>query len=171
MKIYTYETTKGLISKKLGDSLRSVFDKAGINYKIKIVAVNSSLKNKLDKWNGARDLNIMLLDELGYDSSGYRVLIATDIGSRFYNWCKEQCGHAEWGCSNSLVSVDYSPEECRLSSQLHECLHFFCVDDCYDEKTLQPKSTCSTSKCVMRYGVVSLDVCSSVLSQIRSNVN
>lgn len=167
MKIFTYEVRKGLITDNLANNIQTVFKKAGINYNIETEPVDNNLKIKLDKWNDSTDLYSLLLIELSNKDANFRVLIATDKNSQFYKWCKSKCPQAEWGCSNKLYAIDYAPMKMRESSQLHECLHLFQVDDCYDEKTLKPKSNCKNENCVMRYGNDKLDVCSNVLAQLK----
>jgi len=167
MKIFTYETRKGLITDNLAYNIQKVFKKAGISYDINVESVNNRLKNKLDQWDVSINLDWLLLTELSNENANFRVIIATDTDSTFYKWCKSQCLHAKWGCANKLYAIDYAPVKKRESSQLHECLHLFDVDDCYDEKTLNPKPKCNNEDCVMRYGNDKLDICSNVTAQIK----
>jgi hypothetical protein len=78
--------------------------------------------------------------------------------------------HAGWGfCSDAFLAFNYAPPECRIRNLVHESLHLFSVNDCYDENTGKPVSSCDNPKCIMRYGqsAVSIEICSSVKFQLK----
>ena len=75
----------------------------------------------------------------------------------------------KWGVSwvSLKISIDHAPSEARLINQVHETLHLFGVDDCYDEKSKDPKDTCNNKLCLMRYGNNEREICDSVRQQLR----
>ena len=75
---------------------------------------------------------------------------------------------ADWGFSLPPIVFNYAPLEFRTRNLVHESLHCFQVDDCYDE-FLKSKSSCDNTNCIMRYGqsAVSIEICSSVESQLK----
>ena len=75
---------------------------------------------------------------------------------------------ANWGFYRDIIAWNYAPLEWRVRNLVHESLHCFGVDDCYDED-LKPKSSCDNAKCVMRYGqnAVCIEICSSVKDQLK----
>ena len=97
-------------------------------------------------------------------------MISSTVNTKYGKYCIDQISHAEYGCSEGIISIDFSPEYMRLANQLHESLHFFNVDDCYEsEYPHNPKYTCDNKSRVMRYGVDSLKVCGHVLSKLRES--
>jgi hypothetical protein len=78
----------------------------------------------------------------------------------------------KWGVNwaKDKISFDYAPEDSRLMNQLHETLHLFGVDDCYEDRAGHPaKVTCSNSLCFMRYGNNTSQVCAHVRRQIKAS--
>jgi hypothetical protein len=119
-------------------------------------------------WNGSDDLALTLATHCG-DTTNIRFLISESGSNRFRSYCLSQAPRALWGCClTGFIAVEYAPENARLVTLLHESLHLFDVDECYDEVTHKKKDTCTGSTCLMQYGVVSTDACSNAISQIRS---
>lgn len=164
MKIYYYEEASSAFDHRVILELKKYSD-------VQFSKASDKLASALNKWDTRTDLNSTASEALNYEDC--RILIVCENGSKFYHWCIAQCSHAKWGCSNEYISVDYSPNGKSLYNQLHECLHFLGVVDCYEESFLehQPKQSCDNGKCVMRYGVSSTEVCSSVQAQIQELAN
>ena len=78
----------------------------------------------------------------------------------------------KWGVSwpSDKISIDHAPSEARLINQVHETLHLFDVDDCYDEESKDPKDTCNNKLCLMRYGNNEREICDSVRQQLRGKI-
>jgi hypothetical protein len=78
----------------------------------------------------------------------------------------------EWGINypSDKISIDYAPSRARLINQVHETLHLFGVDDCYDTESKDPKDTCNNKLCLMRYGNNEREICDSVRQQLRGTI-
>jgi len=170
VRIITYETKKGLIQSTLLEALKKVFSKIDSEIILEVEPAKTKIYKTLFEWDGTKDLNSVVVEVLGNKFSNSRILIGANDGSKYKNWCLEQCSCAKWGCSAGIISIDYSPNNARLSNQLHECLHFFDVDDCYEIKNgnAVPKPSCTDENCVMRYGIVTNTVCDNVLHQLKT---
>jgi hypothetical protein len=171
MTIYTYEMDNGHIETKLEQVLQNCMIFAGVTINLKIKSVPKMLGETIQKWTKDQDLVKLVSDNLKDDYFRDRVLIATDKESLLSQFCREKLPHAEWGYSyQGYVSIDYAPQKFRLFSQLHECLHFFGVDDCYEAGTghePKAKANCDTADCVMRYGSKSVKICRRVVSELK----
>ncbi len=171
MKIYTYETNSGLLQDDLKSRLESILHNAEPSLVIELAQIPKGLKDALQTWEIGSCICDLIFKHLGNDSTNYRVLISTDKHSSLYKWCKKQKGLGDWGFSNEFISIDYSPVSGRSSNQLHECLHFFGVKDCYRINDKNPKLSCDCKLCVMRYGIITKKVCNHVLTQIKKWAN
>lgn len=166
MKIITYETIEGVIEPEWHRLISSFLGQAGL-MDLEISPASHELKDLLINWNGKDDLLWVFACHVG-DTTHTRLFISSPNQKKYKNYCKYQVGHAEWGCClGGTVALDYSPAKYRLTNQLHEALHLFGVDDCYDQSTQKPLDSCKEPDCLMRYGVQSTKICSSVLSQLR----
>jgi len=167
MRIITYQTEGGEIDSSYGEILQRILDSSDAEIELKFESAGHKLEDLFNSWDGKSNLIYELID-LFPDSTNIRILISTTSTSKFANYCKSELGHAAWGCClGGFVAVEYSPDA-RLTTQLHESLHLFGVEECYDESTLKPLESCTNDRCLMRYGVRSNSVCSSVCSQLRS---
>lgn len=167
MKIFTYESSTNLISKSYATSLKSILKTAVPNISINIQPADSNLSSILNNWNGHDDL----LTDYFESTTDTRILLCTTKNSKYYNWCIQQLMHAKWGCSISeFLAIEYAPEPNKLTTQLHESLHLFGVDDCYKENNQSPKTSCLNESCFMRYGNNSKTVCDSVLTQLNTKL-
>jgi hypothetical protein len=160
MKIYYYESQHNLIHPQLLDLFRQYTP-------CELIEAPQQLKEVLDSWDGMEDLVSIVANAINFEDC--RILITTNSNSYFQEWCIAQYCGALWGCSNEYISVDYAPEHGRLANQLHECLHFLGVKDCYVESDPEhpPKASCTNPTCVMRFGVNSTEVCKSVIDQVQ----
>lgn len=162
MNIYYYESEPGLTDGLLLPLLKQY---TSVNY----VPLPEGPKTALDNWNGSEDFRYTTISKFSLTPDD-RVLITTPKSSPLEKWCVKDCSHALWGWSDGTFSVIYTEPPVRLSTQFHECLHFLGVDDCYviDDPAHPAKPSCTRDDCVMRYGVNSLKVCDSVLTQINN---
>ena len=170
MIIYTHEIGNGHIDTKLNTALKNCMISAKVKINFEIKCVPRMLRLVLEKWTLDQDIDnlVLQLEPFANIISENRVLIATDNNSSFAKWCKSQNPKAFWGCNLEFISIDYAPRENRLFSQLHESLHLFGVDDCYEATTeCRPKKNCDNSDCVMRYGATSEKICKRVGSELK----
>lgn len=169
MKIFTYETESGLIRNELHADLARILRDAGRKDSIFLEPACDDLIASLGVWDGSIFSTVEIFESYGLNGAA-RILVATPRGSRFHAIGLNECAHADWGTSfEAFISLDYSPDDARRYNQLHECLHFFGVDDCYEEKNqYPPKSSCDSEACVMRFGNCSVGVCSQVLLQLKN---
>lgn len=161
MQLYTM----GAIAPHFEKELRAILAAAGIIPILTIAPLPAILEAALDEWDG-NDLTSFICERHGARADE-RFLVSARGDWRFKSWCKSEAPHAEWGCSGSLIAVDYAPPAFRLRNQLHEALHLFEVHDCYGEADLRPLPSCDLEGCLMRYGSPSTQVCESVLKQLR----
>lgn len=159
MKIYYYECLPNSIHPKLLE-LFSQYTPC------ELIEAPQRLTAALKAWDGKYDLGSLVSIALEFEDC--RILILSNVDSHFHRWCTAQYCDAHWGCSNEYISVDYAPDHSRLANQLHECLHFLGVQDCYVENDPRhpPKGSCTNSSCVMRYGMSSTEICDSVAEQV-----
>lgn len=166
MLILTYETIPGRISEDYRNALSQVLSASGSDHTVEFREADEELAGKLEGWKETESL-LSLFAEYAEDTTNTRLLIAAPNQGKFKNHCLSEASHAQWGCCLSeTIAVEYSPDENALETQLHESLHLFGVDECYEESTLQPKPSCLNTRCVMRYGVQSTEVCQSVQQQL-----
>lgn len=167
MKIITYQTEAGSISPDWNFSLNEILASAGIK-SVQIEPASNGLREALDHWNGLEDL-LHILNDHEPDTTNIRLFISASNDSKYREYCLRQLGHAAWGCCLSeTIAIEYAPANARLTTQLHETLHLFGVGECYDERTQTPLASCQHQNCIMRYGVVSTQVCSNVIAQLKS---
>lgn len=168
MKIITYETEPSLLRHELASDLERILHLANCDTQICIEPASEAIVDSLESWDGSPDSTARIFEMHGLEGEA-RVLVATTEYSRLFAIGKTALPHAHWGASfDSFISLDYAPDDARRFTQVHESLHFFGVNDCYNESPgFPPKSTCDNERCVMRYGNVSVDVCSEVLRQLR----
>ncbi|MBL6736478.1 MAG: hypothetical protein ISP76_05225 [Burkholderiales bacterium] len=180
MKIVIYQQ----MSDRGFDMYQTVFAElvaqCGSHFPIEFEAADSTEANFLDGWlEGRHDEDPLLylfessLGPNGEDLATRYVIDIDGVSSDLKNKFKEYANlpHAEWGfCHSSFLVVNYAPHSSSILNLVHESLHLFGVGDCYDELSLQPKSNCNNSNCVMRYGQkpVSLEICDSVREQVVS---
>jgi hypothetical protein len=169
MTIYTCKLNNGHIETKLEQALQNCMIFAGVTINFEIKTVPGKLDEAIRKWTKDQDLVNLVLQHLDDELLIHRVMIATDRKSLLAQFCRDKLPHAKWGFSYGYVSIDYAPREFSLFSQLHECLHFFGVEDCYDEttSTCRPQPNCDNPDCVMRYGIRSEEICSKVVSELK----
>jgi hypothetical protein len=130
---------------------------------------SEKVAQKLSAWNGRSDLVNILAALVNDNSEANRFLLCVPREPKYKNYCLRQAGISEWGCCLSeFVAIEYARPDKALETQLHETLHLFGVDECYDSSRL-PKSTCEHPQCLMRYDASSIEVCSSVLRQLSAN--
>jgi hypothetical protein len=167
MKIFTFESGDGRLASGLNSHLSRLLAKATPPISISVERADSGLAAVLMSWNGIDNLELRLVDHF-QDTSNIRVLVSASDCERFRSYCLTKASQAKWGCCLiGLVAVEYAPAPAQLATQLHESLHLFKVDECYDEHSLEPKPECTNRKCLMRYGIISTEVCSSVIKQIQ----
>jgi len=167
MKILTYETRKNSILPDWAEGVKSILRAAGLT-DFEVVSVSDDLRCALSSWNGKYDL-LTLITKYVPDTINTRLFISAQNEHKYNDYCLAQAAHAELGCCLShTVAIEYAPEIYRLTAQVHETLHLFGVEECYNEKTLLPKDSCKNSKCLMRYGVHSTVVCKDVLRQLQA---
>lgn len=168
MKIQTYGPVSGLFEPQLSKWLL----KAEATIPLKVCSAGPSLQAMLDAWDGQADLLRLVACQFG-DTTATRLLISASDNHSFKAWCENLLGHARWGCCLSeTIAIEYAPRGYALSTQLHEGLHLFGVDECYNEANpSQAKPACDNERCLMRYGSSHLEVCSSVLEQLRMHAS
>jgi len=154
------------VHEELESRLKFLLKQAGADVDVTFGQPGIELENYLRSWDGQGDL-LGQLTEYIPDTSATRLLLCVPQDHPFMRWCKTKANHADWGCCISeFIAVEYAPSKNRLVTQLHESLHLFGVDECYDEYSLQPKNTCDLTECLMRYGSHSPAACTSVLQQL-----
>lgn len=167
MKILTYETQENSVSPKWSDSIQNILIQAGISDLV-ITPVSKEFQEALNRWNGVDDL-LMLFTEHVPDNTHTRLFISAPNQQKYRTYCIKEADHARWGCClGNVIAIEYAPLSARLPTQIHETLHLFGVDECYDESTRTPKDSCNDPECLMRYGVQSTKVCKNVLLQLRN---
>jgi|GEM_PF-2035525 hypothetical protein len=180
MKIVTYQYN----SNRSLDTYQTVFAELiaqrAAHFPIEFEAADSTVANFLDGWlEGRHDQDPLFhlfessMGPNGEDLATRYIIDIDGVSSDLKFKLKEYANlpHAEWVfCHSSFLAINYAPSSSRILNLVHESLHLFGVDDCYDELSLQPKSICNNSSCVMRYGqkLVSLEICDSVREQLIS---
>jgi len=170
MEIYFFETVPGLLNPSLKKELEKYTSKVNLTKldeeSIEIISI--FLSSEDSSFDSLSNSLIMHLDEQNRDIENQKILILCDNMSAFFNNRSEYLNHAVWGYSNGFISVDYSPSHAKLANQLHECLHFLKVDDCYEESIVgnPAKEECDNPNCVMRYGQTTIDICTRVKEQL-----
>ncbi|MEH6616516.1 MAG: hypothetical protein V7699_01610 [Porticoccus sp.] len=141
---------------------------AGAENHVEFEPAGEGLRGLLESWDGQKDLLDMFLVYINCEIEGHRLFISAASDDKYKNYCLTLVSHAMWGCCISeAIAIDYSEPKSRLVNQLHETLHLFGVDDCYNLPGFNPKSSCDDSACVMRHGSSSVGVCSSVIEQLQ----
>jgi hypothetical protein len=157
--------TLGQVESEYEDHLRRIL-RAG-TWNIQFVRPRPELHSLVASWDETTDLLEKLLN-LYPDISDTRFLLFSPDSLRFRAWCQNKARHAQWGCClGGVVAVEYANLSVRLVTQLHETLHAFGVDECYDETSFLPRTSCNVATCFMRYGIDSTEVCNNVLDQLR----
>jgi hypothetical protein len=158
--------TLGQVHQDFEESLQGILRRSKRNSPLTLEAAQGELGDFLSSWDGRGDFLCGVVAFLP-DTLSTRLLLSVSADSAITRWCKEQVPHAEWGCCvSNAVAVEYAPDSHCLVTQLHEALHLFGVDDCYDAASLDPRNTCSLATCLMRYGVQSKEVCNDVYAQL-----
>ena len=166
MKIITYETEDDAISPDWEGNLRRILGQAGMR-DLEVTRAPDELRDLLTNWNGTDDLVMLFAEYQKLDTRHTRLFISSPNQEKYKVFCESIVEHAKWGCCFSeVVAVDYSRVEDRLTTQLHETLHLFGVDDCYHPESTRALDSCDDDECLMRYGENSTTICSSVLSQL-----
>lgn len=171
MKLFFYEADENTLASEWAVELRRILSKAGLGA-VDIAPVDEELAVAFNQWDGKTDINSLVYHYVDDHNLDYipLVLVTSNEGSKYHAYSKQEVGVADWGCwLAGPISVAYSTPSASLATQLHETLHLFNVDDCYDkDNQCLPKAQCADENCVMRYGKVSNQVCSSVLAQLRA---
>ena len=76
------------------------------------------------------------------------LLIFCHSSSHLAKMCEVENPLAQWGANYHNVSFVYHK---TLVNSLHEALHFFGCEDCYDSRCAT-LATCDYPRCIMRYG-------------------
>jgi len=168
MKIYVYETEKGLLHSSYKTKLLSILGALPPKQNIEILPFNNNLKQALEN-------SIMLYDFQEYiyslydDSSSVRFLICATKNDKYQEWVASEESEA-WGrCWDDFIAIEFAPKNNRLAVQLHESLHFFYVDDCYDEtNNRKVKKSCRNEECLMHFHPDSCVPCEEVFDQLRN---
>ena len=160
--LYTY----GAVHPEFHERLTALLRDASTRLAVAIEPVPAGIAKVLGAWSGDSCL-VSTISEMIGDTSRVRLLCVVAPESGLARWCTDTLPLATWGCALSgFIAVEYAPPQSALVTQLHEVFHCLGVDDCYDEKTLQPKSSCVEDECLMRYGSGGLVVCESVSGQL-----
>lgn len=165
MLILTYDYGSGRISEEYKNALIQILAISKYNNALEFKEVDQGLAKQIDAWVEAG----ILLDEfaINFDTASTRLIIANANNIKLKEYCLSKAGNAQWGCCISeSIAIEYAPQNKSMEVQIHESLHLFGVDECYEKNSLKPKSVCNNKKCVMRYDVPSLAVCHSVKRQI-----
>ena len=160
MIIQIFEKNKGSVHVRWESSLRGVLGKSTADLDLEVIQAPQELQKSLLNWELTGDIS--LINKPEYFNDEKRLFIPGAIG--FYKQqCLKEAPHAHHGCClwGEYIAVEY-----KLSTQLHECLHLFRVNECYNPQTREPIPECTNDQCVMRYGVISTEVCSHVLEQL-----
>ncbi len=164
MKIVTF----GKIHSDFEKSLREILQRANCHEPVWLEPVDCDLEKFLSDWTGQGDL-LYEVTKFVPDTTSTRLLLTVPWTSAVGFSCRREEPTAEWGCCISeAIAVEYAPPGYRLATQLHEALHLFGIDECYDPASLKPVSTCSLASCLMRYGAQSTEVCPYVNLQLRA---
>ena len=165
MIINIFERNTGSVHKQWEKSLRSILKQAAVDVNLTIAEAPEEFLAAIRRWE--RTENISVISGPEFFNEENRLFIPG--ASKFYKqYCLHEAPHAHYGCClwGEYIAVEYAPYEYKLSTQLHESLHLFGVDECYDPQTLKPVTECTNNQCVMRYGVNSTEICSHVLEQL-----
>ena len=167
MVLYTYGPIAPAFRQYLGEILQA----AGAAWELRVAPLPRDLVAILSEWD-AGHLEIFVWDRMNpRHRRDSRILLSTGEDPRFRAWCLTECSSAHWGCSGGFIAVDFAPTKHRLENQLHEVLHVFGAEDCYDRVTLEPLPSCTDTRCNMRYENPSTVVCSTVLEQLERSYN
>jgi hypothetical protein len=172
MKVITYEQEKSIISERFYSEINQILKMALPNYVLSFIKADENFKQSLEAWDGKSCLISLTMNHYR-DTTAIRFLFSASESSKFKKYCIAEAGHAAWGCCLSkTIAVSYAPKQNELVTQVHESLHLFGVEECYEEyiQGFPPKNSCNNEQCVMRYGSNSIEVCESVLEQLRRNV-
>ncbi|WP_296697980.1 hypothetical protein [Thiocapsa sp. UBA6158] len=149
------------------DHLNSLLNQAGRASEVCVEEMDPEFTALLCAWDGASDLMDHLFPLL-HDTSNTRLLLSVPDQQKYKAYCKKLTGIAEWGCCLSeTIAIEFAPASRRLLVQLHETLHLFGIDDCYQPASQFPKESCDLPTCLMRYETPSSHVCKNVLRQLR----
>jgi hypothetical protein len=165
MIINIFEKNTGSVHELWERSLRNILRLASSDINLEIRLAPEEFQSAINQWENSGE--IFAISGPEFFNKEQRLFIPG--ASEFYKQhCLNEAPHALYGCClwGKYIAVEYAPDEHKLSTQLHESLHLFGVDECYDPHTLKPVDECVSGKCVMRYGVSSTEVCSHVLSQL-----
>jgi len=179
MEILIYQHNSNLSFDDYQSALTGLISESCPNLVVDFQPVDLALGDFLEGWlTGQHDEDPFYhFENIAYGTSNAppQSRLLTDIGEvtltmkdKLKNYAK--LSHAGWGfCSNDFLAFNYAPPEFRIRNLVHESLHLFSVNDCYD-KDLKSKSSCDNPKCIMRYGqsAVSIEICSSVKNQLKS---
>lgn len=171
MVIYTHAMSGVEFPVGLVMSLQACFSSARASLSVRLKLVPSVLGNEIGGLASSDDplsrIGSAAMRQLGDDTRQYRVLVLAPPQGLLASACKND---GLWGCSNGFVSAEYASPSEALATALHESLHLFGVDDCYDDLSegKDPLPSCDKDDCVMRYGVVSDCICTCVGKQLRS---
>ena len=167
MKIITYETENGQVLQETKAALIQIFTDTKHDQTLDFVEPDEGLKRKLATWNGSESILVLFAEHM-VDASETRMLISATDSEVFKEHCLLEAGNVKWGCclGGEVIAVEYAPYLFRKYVQLHEALHLFGADECYNEETTITKPSCDTDSCVMRYEPKSIKVCSVVKKQL-----
>lgn len=149
--------------------LREILEMTGCELFLDITDVSSWVGDIIDSWDGVSCIQTLLYEKSSDIGQHDLKFFFPEAEIKLKNYFVCNIPHARWGAAYpQFLAAEYAPSERRLSTQLHETLHLFGVDDCYCSITHQSKSSCKDQDCLMRYGISSTLVCDDVLEQIRN---
>ncbi len=179
MIIYVYQEKKGLLHPAFKDRLSDILESCLGSTPLDLLPYPAIFANAINSANAPLDyvaaatlVNDAIIAVKNYvsDRPNYFFLGVFNKPSGMQR-ALTKLGY-QWGVSwpEDKISFDYAPEDSRLMNQLHETLHLFGVDDCYEDRAGYPaKVTCSNSLCFMRYGNNTSQVCAHVREQIKAS--
>ena len=169
MKIAVCETSDRGVHPEWEWRLRKILEQGGYDGVLEINAADSWVSQCLNDYDGNLDLQFHILSAAMDKAQSQHRLFYPGLNPDFRHFFKKYVPHAKYGMAfQGYIAVEYAPPDHQLSTQLHETLHLFDVDDCYDPDTRAAKPNCTNPKCLMLYGISTTVVCDNVLEQLRS---
>ena len=169
MKIAVCETSDRGVHPEWEWRLRKILEQGGYDGVLEINAADSWVSQCLNDYDGNLDLQFHILSAAMDKAQSQHRLFYPGLNPDFRHFFKKYVPHAKYGMAfPEHIAVEYAPPDHQLSTQLHETLHLFDVDDCYDPDTRAAKPNCTNPKCLMLYGISTTVVCDNVLEQLRS---
>ena len=169
MKIAVCETSDRDVHPEWEWRLRKILEQGGYDGVLEINAADSWVSQCLNEYDGNSCLQGHINDARMSKAQSQHRLFYPGLNPDFRHFFKKHLLHAKYGMAfPGFFAVEYAPPGDQLSTQLHETLHLFEVDECYDPDTKAAKPSCTNPECLMLYGKPTTVVCDNVLEQLRS---